>query len=333
MEALYLLFSIASTVATSSLFSLALSLRSLVSLLLPNLSSAAADEGGAAEELSPPPPPQRIRLYEGRVRHERRRPVAHAFDYPVRYALVDLDHAPGVVSSSYSHLHPDRAREVAGSNGPVYLLTIPESVGYEQNPLSIYYCYDLEEEKEDGGGRGDARRCSILLKMCIAEVTNTPWGEKVFFTFRPGSDLVAKPLHVSPFMDMQGNWSIHADEPGEDLSVVISVQHPTLGNYFTATLRAKEICHSTNSVTLAKYFWLMPHKVAMWIYWEALRLWLKNVKFLGHPKYRNPNYRAEALLRDQELSCNKNLNNSNSTSTEGDKKRWCVWRDAQWPWS
>lgn len=120
MEALYLLFSIASTVATSSLFSLALSLRSLVSLLLPNLSSAAADEGGAAEELSPPPPPQRIRLYEGRVRHERRRPVAHAFDYPVRYALVDLDHAPGVVSSSYSHLHPDRAREVAGSNGPVY---------------------------------------------------------------------------------------------------------------------------------------------------------------------------------------------------------------------
>ena len=39
------------------------------------------------------------------------------------------------------------------------LLTIPESVGYEQNPLSLYYCYDVEE--------GSSSR---LLSKCIAEV-------------------------------------------------------------------------------------------------------------------------------------------------------------------
>lgn len=36
--------------------------------------------------------------------------------------------------------------------------------------------------------------------MIWFQVTNTPWGEKVLFVFDPKSDLIAKPLHVSPFM-------------------------------------------------------------------------------------------------------------------------------------
>ncbi|KAL6197402.1 hypothetical protein ACLB2K_033011 [Fragaria x ananassa] len=84
-----------------------------------------------------------------------------------------------------NHLSADEARRIAGTSGPTLLLTIPESVGYEQNPLSLYYCYD-----------------DLILKNCIAEVTNTPWGERVLFVFDPDSDLVAKPLHVSPFMGL-----------------------------------------------------------------------------------------------------------------------------------
>lgn len=41
------------------------------------------------------------------------------------------------------------------------MLTIPESVGYEQNPLSVYYCY---EKQAEGGKEGEQ------LKFCIAEV-------------------------------------------------------------------------------------------------------------------------------------------------------------------
>lgn len=191
--------------------------------------------------------------------------------------------------------------------------------------------------------------------MCIAEVTNTPWGEKVLFTFQPGSDLVAKPLHVSPFMDMLGNWSIRADTPGDNLNVAISVQHPTLGNYFTAALHAKLVGETSDSVKLATFFWLMPHKVAAGIYWEAFRLWLKNVRFLDHPKYLSLNYRDDALKRDLKIrsSCTflqkQKADNVRSGKTPDDettesnhqdhkdggrsvKGRWCVWRDAQWPW-
>ncbi|KAH7661207.1 hypothetical protein IHE45_15G048500 [Dioscorea alata] len=312
MEALYLLGSIASTLAKSALLSLALAVQSLPRFLFPPAPPSAPPT---------PLPDDAVQLYDGRVHHVRLRPVHHAFDYPVRYALIDLDRAPHFQPS---RLSADQAREVAQTTGPVFLLTIPASVGYDQNPLSVYYCYEEEES-------------SRQLKMCIAEVTNTPWGERVLFSFNPSSDLVAKPLHVSPFMDMLGNWNIHANSPGDELSIRILVQHPTLGPYFTATLSAKRIDSSSSPLELAIYFWLMPHKVAIWIYWQALKLWWKTVAFQSHPKYINSMYRTDALKRDQELCCSRysrtEANLSSCTQDKDKRNRWCVWRDAPWPWS
>ncbi|KAK9267874.1 hypothetical protein L1049_010311 [Liquidambar formosana] len=309
MEALYLLCSILSTFFTSLTLSLLLPFRFLLRW---RCSSRAAVNGAEA-----------VTFYEGNVWHERRRPVHHSFRYAVRYALIELDHAPP------DHLSAEEARRVAETNGPVFLLTIPPSVGYVQNPLSLYYCYDLE---------GSTRR----LRKCIAEVTNTPWGERASFVFNPNSDLVAKPLHVSPFMDMLGNWSIKANAPSDNLFVAISVQHPKLGDYFTATLTARRV---SLDVDQALFFWLMPHKVAVWIYWHALKLWWKSVPFIRHPKYLNPAYREEALMRDQKLHCcqaiewdkDKHLHVEGSDSgfvaARDGRVRWFAWRDARWPWS
>ncbi|XP_010275982.1 PREDICTED: uncharacterized protein LOC104610858, partial [Nelumbo nucifera] len=174
-------------------------------------------------------------------------------------------------------------------------------------------------------------------------VTNTPWGERVSFIFNPDSDLVAKPLHVSPFMDMLGNWKMKANEPGANIFITISVQHPNLGDYFTATLTAQRISSSMVN-DLEMFFWLMPQKVALWIYWHALKLWWKNVPFIQHPRYTNPSYREEASIRNRKLQfCqisgqddNSHLNFDSSYSSimnqSSIKDRWCVWRDAQWPW-
>lgn len=54
-----------------------------------------------------------------------------------------------------------------------------------------------------------------------------------------------------------------------DLFLEISIQHPVLGNYFTATLEANRVCSSW-AYNPALFFWLMPHKVALWIYWQVL---------------------------------------------------------------
>lgn len=76
--------------------------------------------------------------------------------------------------------------------GPVKLLTNPISAGYTQNPISVYFCYTPE----------------MQLQRCIAEVTNTPWGERVTFAFDPDGAAVPKALHVSPMMDMQNTWCV-----------------------------------------------------------------------------------------------------------------------------
>lgn len=308
MEALYLLCSIISTTVTSVVLSIILIFRRF---LTPR---AAIDFG------------DHVTVYQGMVWHERRRPVHHFFQYSVRYAFIDLEHAPNV---PLDHLTAVEARQISETNGPVFLLTIPPSVGYEQNPLSLYYCYDIEGPSQN-------------LSKCIAEVTNTPWGERVLFLFDPNSDLVAKPLHVSPFMDMLGNWSIKASVPGANLSVVISVQHPELGNYFTASVTAKRV-PSQIAGDQAWFFWLMPHKVALWIYWHALKLWWKNVPFIEHPRYHSPAYRDEALLRDRKLQCcgssepnkgsHQQVNGIGTHEAELDVNNRCfTWRDAKWPW-
>ncbi|CAM8925319.1 unnamed protein product [Rhodiola kirilowii] len=306
MEALYLLLSILSTTLTSLSLSILLFLRRL----FPSRTVSPQDANS-------------VQLYEGIVWHERRRPVHHSFLYSVKYALIDLDRSP-----EQGHLSADEARVFAGTSGSVLLLTIPSSVGYEQNPLSVYYCYDLE-----GGVR--------VLKKCIAMVTNTPWGEKVRFLFDPDLDLVAKPLHVSPFMDMLGNWSIKAGAPAENLYVEITVKHPELGDYFTAILKAKRL--SSLWIDQERFFWLMPHKVAIWIYWHAFKLWWKNVRFIQHPRYSNSNYKEDALLRDKKLRCCPVSNfgadksdeptNSSTVVNKDNNDRPCVWTDAKWPWS
>ncbi|KAL8468508.1 hypothetical protein ACS0TY_031646 [Phlomoides rotata] len=314
MELLYLLFSVLSTSITSLLLSILLPIRYLLRRIFTTRVTLDLQNS--------------VALYEGTVWHERRRPVRHSFRYSVRYALIDLDGAP---HAPPNHLSANDARSISKTNGPVFLLTIPPSVGYEQNPLSLYYCYDVE-----GTNR--------TLRKCIAEVTNTPWGERVTFLFNPNSDLVAKPLHVSPFMDMMGNWSMKTNEPADNLHIVISVQHPELGNYFTASLTAKRVISST-SEDHSSFFWLMPHKVALWIYWHALKLWWKNVSFVQHPRYQNPTYREDALTRNENIQlCPSFGNIHNKTCSPIIEGRPCdsaskisnnrcfIWRDAPWPW-
>ncbi|KAM1350754.1 hypothetical protein ACFXTH_004604 [Malus domestica] len=287
MELFYLLCSILSTLLPSLTLSLS------PSSSLSTISSAAS--------LHAPPlplPPSSTKVPSGA---SAARPVHHTFRYAVHYALIDLDHTPQPLPN---HLSAKEARRIAGTDGRTLLLTIPQSVGYEQNPLSLYYCYDV----------GD-----LLLKKCIAEVTNTPWGERVTFLFNPNSDLVAKPC---PFMDMLGNWSIRANAPA-------------------ATLKAKRVSSSFAS-DHALFFWLKPNKVAVWIYWHAFKLWWKNVSFVQHPRYSNPAYREEALVRDQKLQCCQAVGYGEDKphlqpkgSRQGciangkSEARFCTWRDAK----
>ncbi|KAH6785555.1 hypothetical protein C2S51_038010 [Perilla frutescens var. frutescens] len=307
MTPLFVLCYIMYTTITSTTLSLLLGLR----LLLRRISSRRSSEEIANV----------IALYEGTVYHERCHPARNSFRFQARYALIDLDRPP---YSPPNYLSADDARRAAKTNGPVHLLRIPPSLGYERSPVNYYYCYDIEGSTK-------------TLKKCLVEASNTPWGESVTFVFNPSCDLVPKSEYISPFMDMHGSWRLKVKEPGENLFAFISVQHPQVGTMFRASFTANKVETSSviTSDDLEAFFWLMPHRVSIMAYWNALKLVWKNVPFYEHPRKENPSYRDEAIPRDEKMQFCPIFggNKSNNLRREERIDRCFTWKDAKGPWS
>src|SRR5579872_4218964 len=129
-------------------------------------------------------------FYEGTLRHQRSAPIQHSFEYRLFLVYVDLAElsdlfgAHGLWSTRWpavarfrraDHMGaPDQPVEEAvrtlvqtrlgwRPTGPIRLLTNFRYLGFEMNPLSLYYCFSQ-----------DGRRIDVV----VAEVNNTPWGEQ-----------------------------------------------------------------------------------------------------------------------------------------------------------
>jgi len=161
--------------------------------------------------------------------------------------------------------------------GPVRLLTHLRYFGYCFNPVSFYYCYGRD-------GRA--------VEFVVAEVNNTPWGERHCYVlpadrgYRIGptsNHRLAKEFHVSPFlpMDMEYRWRFV--DPGHDLRVHME-NHRDGCRVFDATLslERREITAATLAWVLLRYP-VATLAVILRIHWQALRLWLKGARFHPHP--------------------------------------------------
>ena len=90
--------------------------------------------------------------------------------------------------------------------GPIRLLTHLRTLGHCFNPVSFYYCFAPD---------GDT------LEAIVAEVTNTPWGERHAYVLEAGNRTVNggdfdKALHVSPFMPMDQRYTLARPGARED---------------------------------------------------------------------------------------------------------------------
>jgi DUF1365 family protein len=160
--------------------------------------------------------------------------------------------------------------------GPIRLLTNLAYFGYCFNPVSFYYCYSKDGESVD---------------TIVAEVNNTPWGERDTYVqvcddsskrswrFRP-----AKKMHVSPFMPMDIDYHWALSRPDEKLGVYMSSSKDG-ERVFNASMSLQR--RAINTVSLARVllrFPLMTTKIIIAIHWQALKLWIKGVPFIGHPE-------------------------------------------------
>jgi DUF1365 family protein len=255
-------------------------------------------------------------FYEGVVVHTRRKPILHTFTYAVRYCVLDLDEArpPACCASRLvDRLTAQQAREESGCDGRVRLLLLPASAGFQENPIVVYFCYDAAGP----------------LRCCLAEVTNTPWADRVRFAFAPDGDRLPKAMHVSPLQDMRSTWILHATDPAATLSLSVSCDHPELGRFFDAALTARRIPPPASS---ERWAFLMPHKVAVWIYWHAAVLVWRGVSFLPHPKSADPTAHKQETMKSARRA-GRLLCPALGASRAGDPPPCYMWRDAtQYPW-
>jgi DUF1365 family protein len=154
-------------------------------------------------------------------------------------------------------------------------------LGYNFNPISLFYCCDA----------------SGKLEIILAEVRNT-FGESHNYWLHPGNAAgsanarhhrVSKQMHVSPFMDMGLDYQFVLTDPGEHLTAHMNTLdggRPT----FDATLTLRREPWNARSLhrALAAHPW-MTAKVIGAIHWEALRLWIKRVPVYTHPARRSRN--------------------------------------------
>jgi len=242
-------------------------------------------------------------IYRGKVTHARLLPKKHSFTYDIYMLYTDLDELDQIISGSrllsYSwsplqfkreDFHGDPKQSVKSEvlrtvkeqsdidvHGPVIALANWRCFGFNFNPVVFYYCFD-----SDG----------ITLQALVAEVTNTPWFERHAYVLDPGAlkrgaftTHFDKRFTVSPFnpVNMQYKWE--SAYPAESLFVRIkNYSKDSLVFHAVLSLERTELnANSLRRILLS--FPMMSLKVAVSIYWQAMKLFLKGIPFLGKDKF------------------------------------------------
>jgi DUF1365 family protein len=161
----------------------------------------------------------------------------------------------------------------------VSLLTLPRVLAYVFNPASFWLCFDATER----------------LRFVLVEVNNTFGETHSYLCFHDdkreilSQDILAakKVFHVSPFLEREGEYAFRFSLSQTKIGIWI--------DYFDADHRKKLVTSLTGDIVsfekhnLRKVFWSFPLvtiKTIALIHWQALKLFLKGVKYVPKPKQK-----------------------------------------------
>lgn len=276
--------------------------------------------------------PLRSQWLTGTVRHRRRQPVAHGFEYHTGMLALNVDEfdrvdtvSPWFSSGRFNwmsinrkdYLDPDagtlreavnrRVSEATGwtPDGPVELITHPRYLGYVFNPVSFYFCYSEGERPEEGA----------VPRVILAQITNTPWHQRHVYCLECGHGAesgagwrserfhFSKRFHVSPFnpMDQEYHWTFSFRGPDLRIHMNVNQTGAEKNKVFDATLvvRRTPLTRKTLHESLRR-FPLESLKVVAGIYWHALRLKLKGAPFHTHPDKLDDGHPYRGLGKDDQ---------------------------------
>jgi DUF1365 family protein len=241
----------------------------------------------------------RSHLVEGTVRHRRARPIEYALEHDVFYLALDLDeldevdrrirlisrnrrnvvefrdadHWPQPASdlrrSVLDHL---RAEGEDPGGWRITLVTNPRVLGYVFNPASFYLCRDR----------------AGVLRVVVVEVHNTPHLERHLYTLRsgtPGPRFVAsmdKDFYVSPFIDMDGRYTVHVQDDPSRLRIAINERQDGAPLLATSLVLERRPLTDRSLLRMLLRHPLSTQRTVGLIYLHAWRLWRRGVPFQRH---------------------------------------------------
>ncbi len=249
------------------------------------------------------------------VMHKRLFPKVNAFRYSVYYVALPLSKLSKSIENSYFKLnrwgllsfydedHGKRdgtdlaswARTILNESGvdkvdgEIILVTMPRVFGYVFNPVSFWYCYDLRKK----------------LRAVICEVNNT-FGETHSYIcahddqteITDGDYLTGqKLLHVSPFMEREGNYKFRFSITPEKMNARIDFYDGSEQKKLVTALAGSFVDLSQKSCSRA--FWSYPFitiKSIFLIHWQAVKLFFKQTEYVPKPvQYKERNSRVHSL--------------------------------------
>lgn len=240
----------------------------------------------------------RSRLYDCEVTHVRTQPVRNAFRYSYSTFCIDLDEVVRLQGALFgtrwwnpfrfvardfifgrttAHANASDMKEAihayALSKGVegiqrVELVAHMRTFGYAFNPAAFYFCY----------GTDDQFLCAIL------EVTNTYLEKKAYLVRANGAHRASgrqtKEFYVSPFVDLDAEFDLKLDSPGERLRLEIDSLKAGQCIVKSLVIGAKRDWSSAAMVAAMVRFPLITLQVIAKIHYRALLLFLKKVPHL-----------------------------------------------------
>ena len=249
-------------------------------------------------------------LYTGTITHTRSTPAQHRFRYQLFMTALNLDALEqgalrgwlnptrrfALVRFRRADHHGDAHKSLRGAthellqrtltdyqSGPIVLLTHLRQFGHRFNPVSFYFCFKPNGER---------------LSAIVLEVKNTPWGEQHCYVLdcrdqhSPYTFRQNKEFTVSPFLPMDMEYRFRFEFDAQHLRIHMANWHDA-NCVFNAQLnmRAEPLTARSLARALLRHP-LMTWKISATIHWQALRLLLKRVPFLG---YQPPTAIAAAI--------------------------------------
>ena len=245
-------------------------------------------------------------IYDVDIAHARAAPVRHVVRHRSYLWLVDLDELPvlphglrwlarfeardhaGDPSMSIRHNVEDflRTQGIVPPGGRITMLANARSAGYVFNPLSVFWCHD-----RDGA-----------VAATVLEVHNTYGGVHRYLvpTDAAGRGDVAKEFYVSPFYPVDGRYSVSAPEPGNRLTLSITLHRPG-DRPFGATVRGvRRDATRRGIIATALRYPLHTWTVRALITGHGIALWRKGLPVIRRPGSHGTGAaaRLEQIVRD-----------------------------------